>query len=97
MDKTSNIDSSYGHSISIAERKSIILTGVKKIESFDNEEFLMETTLGYLVIKGSELEIIKLDTYQGNVSIKGKVDGMSYIENGSKKEKEETFLNKLFK
>ena len=30
MDKTSNIDSSYGHSISIAERKSIILTGVKK-------------------------------------------------------------------
>ena len=57
----------------------------------------METTLGYLVIKGSELEIIKLDTYQGNVSIKGKVDGMSYIENGSKKEKEETFLNKLFK
>ena len=48
-------------------------------------------------IKGDELEIIKLDTYQGNVYIKGKVDGMSYIENGSKKEKEETFLNKLFK
>ena len=71
MDKTSNIDSGYNHSLSIAERKSIVLTGVKKIESFDSEEFLMETTMGYLAIKGSELEIIKLDTYQGNVSIKG--------------------------
>ena len=35
MDKTSNIDSGYNHSLSIAERKSIVLTGVKKIESFD--------------------------------------------------------------
>ena len=98
MDKTSNIDSSYGHSISIAERKSIILTGVKKIESFDNEEFLMETTLGYLVIKGSELEIIKLDTYQGNVSIKGKIDNIMYLDNvNGKKNKDDSILNKLFK
>ena len=98
MDKTSNIDSSYGHSISIAERKSIILTGVKKIESFDNEEFLMETTLGYLLIKGSELEIIKLDTYQGNVSIKGKIDNLMYLDNvNGKKNKDDSILNKLFK
>lgn len=98
MDKTSNIDSSYGHSISIAERKSIILTGVKKIESFDNEEFLMETTLGYLVIKGSELEIIKLDTYQGNVSIKGKIDNLMYLDNiNGKKNKDDSIFNKLFK
>ncbi|MGM9876230.1 MAG: sporulation protein YabP [Bacilli bacterium] len=98
MDKTSNIDSSYGHSISIAERKSIILTGVKKIESFDNEEFLMETTLGYLAIKGSELEIIKLDTYQGNVSIKGKIDSLMYLDNiNGKKNKDDSILNKLFK
>ena len=54
MDKTSNIDSGYNHSLSIAERKSIVLTGVKKIESFDSEEFLMDTTLGYLNIKGSD-------------------------------------------
>ena len=97
MDKTSNIDSSYGHSISIAERKSIILTGVKKIESFDNEEFLMETTLGYLVIKGSELEIIKLDTYQGNISIKGKIDSLGYFEGNAKKNKDDSILTKLFK
>lgn len=98
MDKTSNIDSGYNHSLSIAERKSIVLAGVKKIESFDSEEFLMETTMGYLAIKGSELEIIKLDTYQGNVSIKGRIDSLMYLDNvNDKKNKDDSLLNKLFK
>ncbi len=97
MDKVKEMETSYNHGISIAERKNVLVTGVKKIESFDNEEFLMDTTLGFLVIKGSGLEIIKLDTYQGNVSIKGSVDSLSYVSKDGKKEKEETFLNKLFK
>ena len=97
MDKVKEMESTFNHGISISERKNIIVTGVKKIESFDNEEFFMETSLGYLVIKGTELEIIKLDTYQGNVSIKGKVDSMAYIETGSKKDTDNSFINKLFK
>lgn len=97
MDKTKELESNFNQSISISERKSIIVTGVKKIESFDNEEFFMETTLGFLVIKGEGLEIIKLDTYQGNVSIKGRLDSMAYIESGSKKDKENSIITKLFK
>lgn len=97
MDKVKELESSFNHGISIAERKNILVTGVKKIESFDNEEFLMDTTLGVLVIKGSELEIIKLDTYQGNVSIKGNVDSLSYVSKDIKKGKEESFISKLFK
>lgn len=85
------------HSISISERKNIMITGVKKIESFDNEEFLLETNMGYISIKGSGLEIIKLDTYQGNVSIKGIINSLIYTENGNKKEKEENMFSKLFK
>lgn len=97
MDKTKELENTFNHGISISERKSIIVTGVKKIESFDNEEFFMETTLGFLVIKGEDLEIIKLDTYQGNVSIKGRVDSLAYIESGSKKDKENSIITKLFK
>ena len=87
MDKVRELENNFNHGISIAERKNIIVTGVKKIESFDNEEFMMDTTLGFLVIKGSGLEIIKLDTYQGNVSIKGQVDSLNYMESAIKKEK----------
>ena len=98
MDKVKDMESGFNHGITMAERKNIIVSGVKKIESFESEEFLMETTLGYLVIKGSELEIIKLDTYQGNVSIKGRMDSLLYLDDDkTKKDKESSFLNKLFK
>ena len=85
------------HSISITERKNINLTGVKKIDSFDNTEFLMDTIMGYIIIKGEELEIVKLDTFQGNVTIKGKINSLTYTENNNKKTKEENILSKLFK
>lgn len=97
MDKVKEIEASFNHGISLAERKNIVVTGVKKIESFDSEEFMMDTTLGFLNIKGSDLEIIKLDTYQGNVSIKGKIDSMIYTDTMVGKSKEESFLGKLFK
>lgn len=97
MDKVNDIENSFNHGISVSERKNIIITGVKKIDSFDNEQFLMETTLGYLLVKGEELEMIKLDTYQGNVSIKGKIDGINYLDTNVNKSKENSFFNKLFK
>lgn len=98
MDNVKDMETGFNHGITMAERKNIIVSGVKKIESFDSEEFLMETTLGFLVIKGSELEIIKLDTYQGNVSIKGRMDSLLYLDDiNIKKDKEGSFLNKLFK
>ena len=87
----------YNHSITINERKDINISGVKKIDSFDDEEFLLETVMGYILIKGEELEIVKLDTYQGSVIIKGKINGLTYMENSNKKEKDETIFNKLFR
>ena len=85
------------HNITINARKNINITGVKKIENFDENEFLLETNMGYLMIKGTNLEIIKLDTYQGDVSIKGKIDSLNYLENNKKQEKTESIFSKLFK
>lgn len=96
MDKIESVMTSLNHSITLTERKNLIITGVKKIENFDENEFFMETTMGDLTIKGDELEIIKLDTYHGNVSIKGKIDSLNYTEIG-KKEKETGIFSKLFK
>lgn len=87
----------YNHSISIVERKNVLVTGVKKIESFDSEEFLLETVMGFLVLKGESLELLKLDTLQGNVSIKGLVKSFAYIDDVNKKEKDSTFISRLFK
>ena len=87
---------SYNHGISINERKMMYITGLKKIESFDEEEFLLETNMGFLVIKVSELEILRLDTHDGTLSIKGTIDSIIYMESLTKKSKS-TMLDKLFK
>lgn len=86
----------FNHNISLTERKNLVVTGVKKIDNFDSNEFLIETTMGYLTVKGNDLEIIKLDTYQGNVSIKGQISSLIYSDSNSKS-KEESFISKLFK
>ena len=88
---------SYSHGISLVERKNLIITGVKKVENFDTEQFLIETSMGFIVVKGSELELVKLDTVQGNVSIRGTVNGINYLEDNAKKSKESSIFNRLFK
>ena len=94
MDKIKEISSNLTHSFSVSERKSIIITGVVKIENFDKEEFLLETIQGFMHIKGENLEIVKLDTYQGNISIKGKINQVDYID---ETKKESSFISRLFK
>ena len=88
---------SYSHGISLVERKNLMITGVKKIENFDTEQFLIETSMGFIVVKGTDLELIKLDTVQGNVSIRGIVNGIKYLEDNAKKSKESSLFNRLFK
>ena len=95
MDKIIESISTVSHQLQINERKQIMLTGIKKINSFANEEFLMESVMGMILLKGSDLEIVKLDTHDGNVSIKGKIDSFTYMDDNKKRE--ESFLAKLFK
>ena len=96
MEKDTGI-TSFSHSVNIIERKNILITGVKKVDSFDNEEFLVETIMGYLVLKGHDLELVKLDTLAGSVTIKGFVNSFDYIEEDTKKDKEGSIISRLFK
>ena len=97
MDKIREVDNTFNHSIQISERKNCLITGVKKLENFNETEFLIETNMGFILLKGESLELLKLDTFQGMVSIKGKIDQISYLEENSKKVKTENIMAKLFK
>lgn len=97
MEKQEVVMGNYNHGISLVERKNLMVTGVKKIDNFDEEEFLMETMMGYLVVKGEGLQLIKLDTLQGNVTIKGLINSFGYVDENGKKEKENGIFNRLFK
>lgn len=98
MEKNDNISlNNINHGISILERKTLNVTGVNKIESFDDEEFFMETTMGYLVVKGEGLEIVKLDTKEGVVCLKGLIISMCYVDKIKKNAKEGSIFSKMFK
>lgn len=97
MDKQDNSISSYNHSLNLLERKNLMISGVKKIDNFDNKQFIIETIMGYMIVKGDGLELLKLDTIQGNVSIKGTVYSINYVDEANKKEKEDSIFNRLFK
>ena len=97
MERDNTSISNYNHSVNLLERKTLVITGVKKIENFDKLHFLLETTMGFMVIKGEELELIKLDTLAGNVSIKGNIDSIQYVLENTKKNKEDSILGRLFK
>ena len=95
MDKK-DINETFNHMITLNERKNIVLSGIKKLNSFDDSEFFVDSIMGAILIKGDNLELLKLDTFQGTLSIKGKINSVTYLE-GIDGEKENGFFSKLFK
>ena len=90
-----NVLDSTKQEIKLIDRGLIYLTGIDKIVRFDSEEFYMESIMGALTVKGEMLEVVKLDTHDGVVSIKGKVN--SIVDDNDSKKDGESFLTKLFK
>lgn len=84
------------HQLKINNRRLLEITGVKEVDSFDNEEFLLETVMGYLIIRGQNLQLKNLDVGDGVVSIKGKVYEISYVDE-HQQEKAKGFFSKLFR
>ncbi|MEK3888948.1 sporulation protein YabP [Bacillus sp. FSL K6-3431] len=84
------------HDITMRGRRLTDITGVKQVESFDNEEFLLETTMGFLAIRGQNLQMKNLDVDKGIVSIKGKVYDLVYLDD-QHGEKAKGFFGKLFR
>ena len=74
----------FTHIIKLNDRKNIIISGIKKINNFDDKEFNLESIMGNIIIRGEGLEMIKLDTLEGNVSIKGKINSFVYNDSGMK-------------
>ena len=83
------------HRLMMSDRKSLDLSGVKQIDSFDANEFLLETSQGWCIISGKELTLDKLYTDKGEVSIRGLIDSIQYLSNKQGKSTD-GFFKRLF-
>jgi len=99
MEETNNplrFETNPYHNVLLKDRKVLELTGVKQIDSFDANEFLLETAQGWMVVTGKELTLGKLDTERGDVIIKGLVESISYVSS-NKGGGKDSIISKIFK
>ena len=82
--------------LTLENRKRMTLTGVCEVINFDDEKILLNTKLGALTIKGSNLKMNKLDVQNGDVIIIGDIYYIVYSGKEVKREKE-SIIGKLFK
>jgi sporulation protein YabP len=74
------------------------LSGVNNVNTFDEEEIILETDLGFLYILGKELHINMLNLDEGKVALQGEINSLEYKAQGTDiKAKGKNILNRLLK
>lgn len=92
----SPIHTQQEHEVRMNNRRDLEINGVKELDSFDSEEFLMETTMGFLIVRGQSLQLKNLNVEEGIVQIKGKVYELAYVDE-QREEKAKGWFSKLFR
>lgn len=82
--------------IRMLNRKTLDISGVSNVDSFDNEEFLLETECGFLTVRGQNLHMKNLSLEQGLVSIEGSIHSLIYLD-GNTSSKSKGLFGKMFK
>jgi sporulation protein YabP len=88
------------HSLHILNREQVTIQGVLSVESFDDEEIILETDLGTLTLRGEDLHIRQLDLESGRFAVEGYVSICTYStprQRGGRTGKPRGFLERLLK
>lgn len=86
-----------GHKLNINARKTVAITGVNDVLSFDAEEVLLQTEQGILMIRGSELHVNRLTLEKGEMDIDGRIDSLTYSDATNYGKSGESLFGRLFK
>ena len=88
-------EENVAHKLFITGRNTGSITGVSDVISFDLEEIVLETVMGMLNIKGTDLHVKSINLDRGQVDIEGRVDTINYAD--TKLMKKQSFVGRLFK
>ena len=69
-----------GHILTLTDRESLSLTGVKDVDSFNEEQITAVTDCGQLDIKGELLHVEELNTDTGILAVSGRIVSLVYSE-----------------
>ena len=66
------------HNLTMEGRRKLTLSGVEDVERFDEQEIVLLTAEGSLVIGGEGLSVSRLSVESGDVSVQGLVRELRY-------------------
>ncbi len=68
------------HKLTLNERKSLTMTGVTEVVSFDESAVILRTGLGTLIVQGKDLQLKTLSLDGGQVAVDGNIAALIYEE-----------------
>ncbi len=72
------------HELLMQDRKSLSVSGVSDVDSFDDQTVVLYTDRGELTVKGTALHIDRLDVETGEVALTGNIYGLMYTDEREK-------------
>jgi len=82
------------HHVILEDRRSLTVSGVSDVDSFDDMTVVIYTELGELTVKGEGLHINKLNNETGDLTLSGQINSLTYSEIQNKAS---GFFGRLFK
>ncbi len=68
----------FTQNVIVENRERLTLSGVESVTSFDENEVVLETVKGTVLVRGSGMHMEKLNTESGEVRVEGMIDGVEY-------------------
>ena len=66
------------HTVILEGREKLTISGVVYVQSFDEEQVLLETVRGMLVVRGQGLHVERLQLEAGELIVEGEVGLVEY-------------------
>ncbi len=89
-----------GYQIVMTNREHVVIEGVEHVASFDEEEIVLETKMGLLLLKGENMHIVQLNLEDGHLIVEGLCKALDFTEEKTAKGfrgKSKSFLSRLLK
>lgn len=90
-------DEGQKHSVKLEQRENIFITGVNDVISFNEDMIVIDTKMDVLVIGGQNLHVNKLNLDDGELSVDGEINSLSYENDANTGKNKSSFFSKIFK
>lgn len=73
--------------IILKDRRRLMVSGIRHVESFNEECIVLDSDLGILVVRGAGMHINKLNVETSELDVEGDIGSCEYLDNGGPQRK----------